>query len=155
MLLQREPSGASFPGGLQNSLSCMQQLQGNLLHTLIAPNYPNLAGKITGMLLELSPEEIASILADEGTRVSMIADAIAVLRAAGEPVDEVQRAPAAPPHVPRLALTVNTDTDDSLVPEPPYSAMRISPRNTDNPYSSANILCLSPDGGGLSPDARR
>ena len=43
---------------LQNSDSVVKQLQGNLLYALIAPEQPALAGKITGMLLELSVEEV-------------------------------------------------------------------------------------------------
>jgi len=46
------------PLALQNSESVVKQLQGNLLYALIQPELPELAGKITGMLLELSTEEV-------------------------------------------------------------------------------------------------
>ena len=47
-----QPSEDAPAQQLQRSDFVVRQLQGNLLHTLIAPTLPELAGKVTGMLLE-------------------------------------------------------------------------------------------------------
>ena len=47
-----QPSEDAPAQQLQRSDFVVRQLQGNLLHTLIAPALPELAGKVTGMLLE-------------------------------------------------------------------------------------------------------
>ena len=60
-----QPSEDAPAQQLQRSDFVVRQLQGNLLHTLIAPALPELAGKVTGMLLEgLTVEEVGAVLSD-------------------------------------------------------------------------------------------
>ena len=66
------------PLALQNSESVVKQLQGNLLYALIQPEQPELAGKITGMLLELSTDEVRC----RGTAVDAVDAAAAAAAAA-------------------------------------------------------------------------
>ena len=64
-----QPSEDAPAQQLQRSDFVVRQLQGNLLHTLIAPALPELAGKVTGMLLEgLSVEEVGAVLSDARIR---------------------------------------------------------------------------------------
>jgi len=116
-------------------------LQGNLLYTLIAPEYPQLAGKITGMLLELSAQEVADILGDSAARRRLIDEALEVLREAGDP--RVDHTKATSPEKGPTGLTIDIDAPAAL--ERSFectSSMRISPRVSSNPFSSGNILRL-------------
>ena len=64
-----QPSEDAPAQQLQRSDFVVRQLQGNLLHTLIAPSLPELAGKVTGMLLEgLTVEEVGAVLSDARVR---------------------------------------------------------------------------------------
>mmetsp|Transcript_16811 Transcript_16811/g.35462 ORF Transcript_16811/g.35462 Transcript_16811/m.35462 type:complete len:213 (+) Transcript_16811:149-787(+) len=132
---------ASPPIALQNSDMVVKQLQGNLLYTLIAPEYPQLAGKITGMLLELSAQEVADILGDSAARRRLIDEALEVLREAGDP--RVDHTKATSPEKGPTGLTIDIDATAAL--ERSFectSSMRISPRVSSNPFSSGNILRL-------------
>ena len=60
--VEQKTDMAPPPIVLQRSEFVQKQLQGNLLHSLLAPRYPLLAGKITGMLLELDAEERDELL---------------------------------------------------------------------------------------------
>ena len=152
---------------LQNSGSVLRQLQGNLLHTLLAPHHPLLAGKITGMLLELPPYEVrqpsppcplhachlclchadvashsgfqvATLLSDERARAESVAEAMQVLREAGDPRALGHVPSAAQPL--QLSVEVGTAMDWTGTGAEP---MRMSPRVSSNPYASNNILQLS------------
>ena len=106
----------------------MKQLQGNLLFCLVEPVYPELAGKITGMLLELSEEEVAELIASESKRAAAMQDAIEVLREAG---DE------------RAMTLVKSDAQQTLVVDVALATnmagMRMSPR-CGSMYSSRKLL---------------
>uniref|UniRef100_A0A7S3B0P6 PABC domain-containing protein n=1 Tax=Haptolina ericina TaxID=156174 RepID=A0A7S3B0P6_9EUKA len=133
------PETATVPAVvLQNSGSVLRQLQGNLLHTLLAPHHPLLAGKITGMLLELPPDEVATLLSDERARAESVAEAMQVLREAGDPRALGHVPSAAQPL--QLSVEVGTAMDWTGTGAEP---MRMSPRVSSNPYASNNILQLS------------
>ena len=121
---------------LQNSDSVVKQLQGNLLYALIAPVQPELAGKITGMLLELSVEEIAQLLADSAARQKLVDEALEVLQEAGDP-----RVAAPAP----AGLSVDVAAASWTAGTGPMSCtttVRVSPRVSSNPFSTNNILML-------------
>lgn len=50
------------PIGSQNSEVVVKHLQGELLYTLLSTDFPDLAGKITGMILELTPQEVMRVV---------------------------------------------------------------------------------------------
>ena len=105
----------------------MRQLQGNLLHTLIAPTLPELAGKITGMLLEgLTVEEVGAVLSDARVREERVAEALASAR-------RRRRARARAPLRVNVAAAVG-----AAVAESPR--LRMSPRASTSGYSTAQIL---------------
>lgn len=69
---------------LHSTLPPPAQLQGNLLFSLLEPRWPQLAGKITGMLLELDPDERDELFRLPDVRERRIEEAIGVLREAGD-----------------------------------------------------------------------
>jgi len=101
--------------GLQRSAAVVRELHGNLLLLTLSPRFPtedygDLAGKITGMLLEgLEADEIAGILASEQVRDDYIQEALEVLRDDGD--GRAVRALAPPPPssapLPGVGLTVD------------------------------------------------
>lgn len=129
----------------------MAELQGNLLHLTLSPRFPELAGKITGMLLELEPDEISEILGNETLREEAIQSALQILIDAGD--ERAVRAMAAPPPPPKK-LTVDIGMAQAaqeaaeiggaqatgLTPAFACSGIRMSPRVTSNPFLTANIL---------------
>ena len=66
---RRAPWGSRLrpgEGGTNDHLSHHQQQLGERLYPRVHVLQPSLAGKITGMLLELSPAQILMLLASEG-----------------------------------------------------------------------------------------
>lgn len=127
-LVRRESS-------LRNEEQVQKQLQGNMLYTLISPEQPALAGKITGMLLDAyEPRELGALIASESERREAIREALAVLSEAGDPRVAAVGGPAAG------ALSVDVQLASSCAAP---SAIRMSPRDSLNPYASANILKLA------------
>lgn len=131
---------------LQNSGAVQRQLQGNLLHSLIVPEYPELADKITGMLLELDSEEVGELLAHRSLREEKIDEAIEVLREAGDARVPPRGATAAKGSR-RPQLDVDVSAAVQAMPAssgvtPSLAVMRMSPRVSSNPFSSTNILHL-------------
>uniref|UniRef100_A0A7S2CFU5 PABC domain-containing protein n=2 Tax=Haptolina brevifila TaxID=156173 RepID=A0A7S2CFU5_9EUKA len=148
--------------GLQRSAAVVRELHGNLLLLTLSPRFPtedygDLAGKITGMLLEgLEADEIAGILASEQVRDDYIQEALEVLRDDGD--GRAVRALAPPPPssapLPGVGLTVDVGAAmDSAAAEeavllasgltPSLSAaslVRMSPRVSANKYGTRNIL---------------
>ena len=122
-----QPSEDAPAQQLQRSDFVVRQLQGNLLHTLIAPSLPELAGKVTGMLLEgLNVDEVGAVLSDARVREERVAEALAVLRAAG---DVRARAP--------LRVNVAAAVGAAVAESP---RLRMSPRASSSGYSTAQIL---------------
>ena len=122
-----QPSEDAPAQQLQRSDFVVRQLQGNLLHTLIAPALPELAGKVTGMLLEgLNVDEVGAVLSDARVREERVAEALAVLRAAG---DARARAP--------LRVNVAAAVGAAVAESP---RLRMSPRASSSGYSTAQIL---------------
>jgi len=130
------PAGA--PVQLQNFEASVKDLQGNWLFNAIQPQYPALAGKIVGMILDsCSTEEINPLLKDRVAREAMIEEALEVLREAGDPrVASINSGAVTQP------LSINVQAAWALPGLDGPSAMRISPRVSANPYSSKNILML-------------
>ena len=58
--------------------------QGNLLYLTLSPRFPDLAGKLVGMLLELGAEEVKEVLANEVKREELVQEALQLLRDAGD-----------------------------------------------------------------------
>ena len=58
-----------------------KQMLGERLFPLIQHMFPNLAGKITGMLLEIDSAELVHMLEDQNSLKCMVEEAVAVLRA--------------------------------------------------------------------------
>jgi len=71
---------------MQNASRAAAQRQqlGNVLLTKLAPRFPNLAGKITGMLLDLGPPERRRLMSDGAFREAMVQEALCVLATAGD-----------------------------------------------------------------------
>lgn len=133
----------------------LRHLHGTLLHARLAVNLPQLASKITGMLLELEPAEVSSLLEDPQRLGEYVDDALDVLRAAADtralevPMGYGADAVAPSPH-PAVALSVavpNADdfqlTNSSLTPVLAAVGLRVSPRYSSNPYSTSNFLAAS------------
>ena len=162
MRASKRDSGASLmppppvlqaPPMLRRESSVQAELQGNLLYLTLSPQYPELAGKITGMLLELGPDEVKVILGDEARRAAAVREALEVLREAGD--ERALRAAAPPsaaaaPRAPGGALSVDIGAaqaaqaaeagiSSGLTPSV-AGLMRMSPRVSSNPFLTANLL---------------
>lgn len=144
---------------LQNSTHTIAQLHGNLLMLTLAPRFPadrygDLAGKITGMLLEgLEAHEVGTLLGDESARNEYIREALEVLRDADDErasraIEDESRRPAAPRaglevDVGAAQLAARTDDANTTGLTPALAAsglMRMSPRVSGSKYSTATIL---------------
>jgi len=123
------------PITLQRSDVVQKQLQGNLLFSLLEPRWPQLAGKITGMLLELDPDERDELFRLPDVRERRIEEAIGVLREAGD-----ARAAACAP----LTVSLSAAGIDTIA-----GSMRMSPRLSSNPYATKSLL-LSPPASALA-----
>ena len=58
-----------------------KQMLGERLFPLIQTMHPDLAGKITGMLLEIDNSELVHMLEDQGSLKNKVEEALAVLQA--------------------------------------------------------------------------
>lgn len=77
--LGQEPLIASL---LANATASDQkQILGERLFPMIERMYPNLAGKITGMLLEIENSELLHMLEDSSSLKAKVDEAVAVLQA--------------------------------------------------------------------------
>ena len=143
--------------GLQREQKVVRELHGNMLYLTMADRYPELAGKLTGMLLEgLDASELADVIASEATREATIAEALQVLREAGDeravyvaplPAEPTRVGPPAPLTVDvALAQAAKEEVEDGkgrsgLTPAFATSMLRMSPRvSAGNPYQTAAIL---------------
>lgn len=149
------PEQLTAPPVLQRESSVVAELQGNLLYLTLSPLYPELAGKIVGMLLELGPEDMTEILGNAARREAAVKEALEVLRAAG---DERALALAAPSigaaatsrgSVGGLCVDIGaaqaaqaaSDVSSGLTPSlTGLSMMRMSPRVSGNPYQTMTLL---------------
>ena len=122
--------------------------QGNLLYLTLSPRFPDLAGKLTGMLLELGADDMKEILGSEGRREAAVQEALEVLREAGdERAVRALKQPAAQPQAPPgLMVDIGAahaaqaaDGSTGLTPSV-TGLMRMSPRISSNPFLSANLL---------------
>uniref|UniRef100_A0A7S0HRS1 PABC domain-containing protein n=1 Tax=Phaeocystis antarctica TaxID=33657 RepID=A0A7S0HRS1_9EUKA len=135
------------PITLQRSDVVQKQLQGNLLFSMLEPRWPQLAGKITGMLLELDAEERDELFRLPEARERRIEEALAVLREAGDPrLVEHERVTACAPLTASNGLTVSVSAAaiDSFA-----GSMRMSPRLSSNPYATKSLI-LSPPASALA-----
>jgi hypothetical protein len=118
-------------------------------------NLPQLASKITGMLLELDPSEVSLLLKHSHRLAEYVDDALDVLRAAADPraleVPMGYGADAVAPLPQQAPLTLfvsvpNPDNvriaDSSLTPALATVKLRVSPRCSSNPYSTSKLLAL-------------
>ena len=101
-----------------------------MLYCLIEPRLlsvgSDLAGKVTGMLLELSESEIAELISSEKARLSAVKDAIEVLQEAGD-----ERAMTL---VTKQPLRVDVQCAADMI-----ASMRMSPR-CSSMYSTRKLL---------------
>ena len=153
------PAPLQRQSSLQREASVARELHGNLLYLAIASKHPELAGKLTGMLLELGAADIADILRSDECREEAVTAALKVLRDAGdERAAHALSAPAPPApralppkgrleidvaaaHAVAAAEGVAISTSTGLTPALAATAlMRMSPRVSSNPYASARIL---------------
>jgi len=108
---------------------------------MLEPRWPQLAGKMTGMLLELDAEERDELFRLPEARERRIAEALAVLREAGDPrLVEHERVTACAP----LTVSVSAAAIDSFA-----GSMRMSPRLSSNPYATKSLI-LSPPASALA-----
>ena len=145
------------PPVLRRESSVVSELQGNLLYSLLSPEYPDLAGKLTGMLLELGPDGMREILGSEERRKAAVHEGLEVLRDAGDEraiaaLEQLAtggrtaatRAPPGPLSVDigaAHAAQAAFDGPGSSGLTPALSGlMRMSPRVTSNPFQTANLL---------------
>lgn len=81
----------------------LKERQGNMLLPLVRERRPELAGKITGMILELPPNEVEELIHDEFALSMKVHEAVCVLdaaarRAGGHLKDPQSSARVKPPH---------------------------------------------------------
>merc|ERR1711869_23900 len=101
---QQEPMGAANPpmGGqpAQGTASLAAQLAqaspdqqriiiGEALYPLVEAVEPAAAAKVTGMLLEMDQSEVLHLIEDQGALNSKVAEAMHVLRQAGQAPEQV------------------------------------------------------------------
>mmetsp|Transcript_21503 Transcript_21503/g.56050 ORF Transcript_21503/g.56050 Transcript_21503/m.56050 type:complete len:661 (-) Transcript_21503:121-2103(-) len=93
----QEPLTASALASASNQEQ--KQMLGERLFPLIQKPYPELAGKITGMLLEMDNSELLHLLEDETALKTKVEEAVSVLmdhaRSTGAPIGNVADTPAA------------------------------------------------------------
>jgi len=154
---QQADSGNSSADATQSE-TALGYLQGTLLHAKISPLLPELAGKITGMILELDADEIAESLGDTRKLQSLVDEALAVLKQSGDPralciacgpalLSPPRSPPAAPARTPaKLPAEVPAEG-----PEAPATPLSTPPRATLPPNVSAvataallEALCVTP-----------
>ena len=136
---------------LRRQESVVQELQGNLLYLTLSPQYPDLAGKITGMLLELGADEVKDILGSALKRDQAVQEALGVLREAGDEralaMGKVR--PPLPAVPPGLGLSVDIGAAHDAMAAAEVATgltpglgglMRMSPRISSNPFQTANLL---------------
>lgn len=122
---------------LQRSDAVQKQLQGNLMFSVLQPKCGDeLAGKVAGMLLELDADEREELLSNPAVMEARLQEAFDVLREAGDP--RVPPSNSAAPAPPTMALMV--DVGSAAASSMAGLSLRISPRRTNNPYSTGNIL---------------
>ena len=157
------PPASNTGAGLQRAAGVRRQLQGNLLYLTLSARFPaelysDLAGKITGMLLEgLDAGEVADVLSDKATRDGYVDEALALLQESGD--ERAVRALAAPappppPPLPRRpmlqvdvraaheAQAAETGATSGLTPGLGGLGLRMSPRVSTNKYQTSNILAV-------------
>jgi len=84
---QQDSSGTNGGGGGNpnnpnnnpNSMMGTKQLLGERLYPAVARLQPELAGKITGMMLEMSPSEVMGMLENEAHLRQKVGEAVRVL----------------------------------------------------------------------------
>ena len=138
------------PPPMRRQSSVQLELQGNLLYLTLAPVYPELAGKLTGMLLELGNAEVAQILGDQKCREDKVAEALAVLRDAGD--ERALNLAAAVPAAPVFGAPLSVDIGAAMAAKEAaegassgltpalHGLMRMSPRVSNNQFSSVALL---------------
>ncbi|CEM39904.1 unnamed protein product [Vitrella brassicaformis CCMP3155] len=78
---QLSPVDNAFVGGLGASLADQQKaILGEELHTLIAKRHPDLAAKITGMMMDMDTPELLVLLGSEEQLKAKVHDALVVLQ---------------------------------------------------------------------------
>jgi hypothetical protein len=157
------PPASDTGAGLQRAAGVRRQLQGNLLYLTLSARFPaelysDLAGKITGMLLEgLDAGEVADALSDKATRDGYVDEALALLQESGDERAVRALAAAAPPPPPPLprrpmlqvdvraaheAQASETGASSGLTPGLGGLGLRMSPRVSTNKYQTSNILAV-------------
>ena len=160
------PPASNTGAGLQRAAGVRRQLQGNLLYLTLSARFPaelysDLAGKITGMLLEgLDAGEVADVLSDKATRDGYVDEALALLQESGD--ERAVRALAAPapppppplPRRPMLQVDVRAAHEAQAAETGATSGLtpglgglgglglRMSPRVSTNKYQTSNILAV-------------
>jgi len=154
--------------GLERGTGVRRELQGNLLYLTLgarfpAASYSDLAGKVTGMLLEgLDEDELAEVLADGALRNDYVGEALALLveETSDERAVRALAAPVAPPPQPppsgcppalqvdigaaHAAAAAEAVATSGLTPALSGIGMRMSPRVSSNKYQTSNILGALP-----------
>lgn len=89
MMMSAEPLNAQALS--QASSADQKQMLGERLYPIIQNTHPDMAGKITGMLLEMENSEILHMLEDQGSLGSKVSEAVAVLHAHQQKLADQQK----------------------------------------------------------------
>merc|ERR1719480_195732 len=109
-------------GGSNEHLSHHQQQLGDRLYPRVQSLRPNLAGKITGMLLELTPAQLLLLLASEDSLRQRVEEAVDIILAAepGSASSQAAQSGAASNLVPVSSSAGGHDLDPHHPPPPPH-----------------------------------
>ena len=110
---------------------------------MLEPRWPLLAGKITGMLLELEADERDELFRLPHAREQRIEEAIAVLREAGDARLMEQESVTALAPLRVHVVNPNAKQAGAAALDAFAGPMRVSPRLSANPYATKSLI-LSP-----------
>merc|ERR1719480_499581 len=116
-------------GGSNEHLSHHQQQLGDRLYPRVQSLRPNLAGKITGMLLELTPAQLLLLLASEDSLRQRVEEAVDIILAAepGSASSQAAQSGAASNLVPVSSSAGGHDLDPHHPPPPPPRGLSPTP----------------------------
>ena len=117
-------------GGSNEHLSHHQQQLGDRLYPRVQSLRPNLAGKITGMLLELTPAQLLLLLASEDSLRQRVEEAVDIILAA-EPGSASSQPQGSAPNLVPVTSSGGQDLD-SHHPPPPSHQGSLSPLDVFN-----------------------
>jgi len=128
---------------------------GERLYRLIHPSQPELAGKLTGMLLDLDNADLLVLLESPEDLSTKVSDALAVLREAATPRPAPAPAREEPPAADADAASPPTSPPPPPHPRSGRSSDRALPRGGRPPRSPARIPEQAADDGETTPQPSR